>query len=61
MRRYYPPKVPKGAHTQQFDWLTWEEKAQKVKKLLGSGYRESAVAHLTGLTLEQIRRIAALQ
>jgi len=60
MRRYYPPaRIPRGTHTLQFGLLDAEEQRQKVKSLLTAGIRERAVAHLTGLSIEQIRRMSA--
>jgi hypothetical protein len=61
VRRYYPPKIPQGSHTRNFQLLNYEEKRDNVKRLLASGVRERAVALLTGLSIDDVRRMAAPQ
>ena len=60
MRRTYAPRIPRGTHTQSFAWLDPEEQRQTGRRLLDSGVTETAVADLTGLSIEQVRRIAAI-
>jgi hypothetical protein len=58
MRRYIPPQPPHKSHLRYFSLLTTEEQARSVKRLLGAHQSEHHVAELTGLSLEQVRRIA---
>jgi hypothetical protein len=59
MKRYRAQKVPTGAHLRYFHLLNTEEQAQAVKRLIQSHQTDAHVAELTGLSVEQVRRIVA--
>lgn len=58
MRRYIPPAPPHKSHLRYFNLLTFAEQSASVKRLLSSHQSEHHVATLTGLSVEQVRRIA---
>lgn len=58
MRRYIPSRIPLKSHLRYFNLLTAEEQAKSVKRLIQSGQGEHYVAALTGLAVDQVRRIA---
>jgi hypothetical protein len=58
MRRYIPPpRPPKNSHTHYFDLLSAEDKAKSVKRLSASHLGDPEIAQLTGLSVEQVRRL----
>lgn len=59
MRRYIPPRVPEKSHLRYFGLLTEREQRESVKRLMASGQGEHYVAALTGLGVDQVRRMAA--
>lgn len=58
MRRYIPPQPPHKSHLRYFNLLTVDEQKASVKRLLASHQSEHHVASLTGLSVDQVRRMA---
>jgi hypothetical protein len=58
MYRYIPPpRPPHKSHLRYFNLLTIAEQSASVKKLIAAHQNEQHVAELTGLSVEQVRRI----
>jgi hypothetical protein len=57
MRRYIPPQPPHKSHLRYFSLLTFAEQSAAVKRLVAAHQSEHHVAELTGLSVEQVRRI----
>jgi hypothetical protein len=58
MYRYIPPpRPPHKSHLRYFNLLTFAEQAAQVKKMITAHQNEQHVAELTGLSVEQVRRI----